>query len=90
MTIAERRKYLKRMRERYWAAARVGRGKLLAEMEAVKGLYRKSLVRPVCVQRTGRLVPGPTLERIPRDRSRGRAYGPDGDDTIRVVGESLD
>ena len=66
MTIDERRKYLKRMRERYWRADRVGRGELLSEMEAVTGLHRKSLIR---------LVRGPTLERKPRSRWRGRAYG---------------
>tara|TARA_Y100000031_G_scaffold48010_1_gene54798 strand:+ start:34 stop:1254 length:1221 start_codon:yes stop_codon:yes gene_type:complete len=81
MTINERRKYLRRMRERYWGADRMGRGKLLTEMEAVTGLHRKSLVR---------LVRGPTLERTPRSRSRGRSYGPEVEDAIRVVWESLD
>ena len=81
MTINERRKYLKRMRERYWAADRLGRGELLTEMEAVVGLHRKSLIR---------LVRGPTLERRPRSRSRGRTYGPEVEDAIRVVWESLD
>ena len=59
MTINERRKYLRRMRERYWAAHRMGQGKVLTEMETVTGLHRKSLVR---------LVRGPTLERTPRKR----------------------
>ena len=81
MTINERRKYLKRMRERYWAAGRQGRGELLTEMEAVVGLHRKSLIR---------LLRGPTLEGKPRSRSRGRTYGPEVDDAIRVVWESLD
>lgn len=81
MTIDERRKYLKRMRERYWAADRVGRGELLSEMEAVTGLHRKSLIR---------LVRGPTLERKPRSRWRGRAYGSEVEDAVRVVWESLD
>ena len=81
MTINERRKYLKRMRERYWGADRRRRGELLSEMEAVTGLHRKSLVR---------LVRGPTLERKPRSTSRGRTYGPEVEDAIRVVWESLD
>jgi len=81
MTIDERRKYLKRMRGRYWAADRAGRGELLTEMEAVTGLHRKSL---------NRLVRGPTLERKRRQRVRGRTYGPDVEDAIRVVWESLD
>jgi|TARA_Y100000294_G_scaffold157920_1_gene159830 hypothetical protein len=81
MTIDERRKYLKRMRERYWAADRAGRGELLTEMEAVTGLHRKSLIR---------LVRAPTLERKRSHRKRGRAYGPEVEDAIRVVWESLD
>ena len=81
MTIDERRKYLKRMRERYWGADRKGRGDLLSEMEAVTGMHRKSLVR---------LVRGKTLERRPRRKGRGRAYGPEVEDAIRVVWESLD
>ena len=81
MTIDERRKYLNRMRERYWGADRRRRGELLTEMEAVTGLHRKSLIR---------LVRAPTLERKPRGRSRGRAYGAEVEDAIRVVWESLD
>ncbi len=81
MTIDERRKYLNRMRGRYWSADRTGRGELLTEMEAVTGLHRKSLIR---------LVRGPSLERKRRHRVRGRTYGPDVEDAIRVVWESLD
>ena len=81
MTLDERRRYLKRMRGRYWSADRAGRGDLLTEMEAVTGMYRKSLVR---------LVRGPTLERKRRHGARGRTYGPDMEDAIRVVWESLD
>ena len=81
MTIDERRKYLKRMRERYWGSDRKRRGELLSEMEAVTGLHRKSVVR---------LIRGATLERKPRRRVRGRSYGPEVEDAIRVVWESLD
>ncbi len=81
MTIDERRKYLKRMRERYWATDRLERGKLLTEIEAVTGLHRKSLIR---------LVRGSTLERKPRRKSRGRTYGFEVEDAVRVVWESLD
>ncbi len=81
MTIAERRKYLKRMQGRYWAADRAGRGGLLDEMAAVTGLHRKSLLRL--------LAPG-GLERWPRRRQRGRTYGHRVDDALRVIWESLD
>ncbi len=81
MTIDERRKYLKRMRERYWGADRRRRSELLNEMEAVTGLHRKSLIR---------LVRARTLNRKRRRRVRGRTYGPEVEDAIRVVWESLD
>ena len=81
MTIDERRKYLKRMKERYWTADRRTVGDLLTEMEAVTGLHHKSLVR---------LVRGSTLERKPRRKSRGRTYGYEVEDTVWVVWESLD
>jgi hypothetical protein len=81
MSINERRKYLKRMRERYWGSDRKRRGELLSEMEAVTGLHRKSLVR---------LIRGATLERKARRRVRGRSYGPEVEDAVRVIWESLD
>ncbi len=58
MTIDERRKYLRLVKERYLNAGKLGRGRLLDEMEAVTGLNRKSLIR---------LMSG-SLERKPRSR----------------------
>ena len=78
MTIDERRKYLRRVRERYWAADRAGRGELLTEMEAVTGLHRKSLIR---------LAPAPTLERECQRRVRSRTYAPGVEDAISIVWE---
>src|SRR5687768_7966352 len=83
MTLAERRKYLKRMQGRYWAADRVGRTRLLTEMELVTGLHRRSVVRLLSPH-------GPGLARIPRPRQRGRTYGHLVDDALRVIWESLD
>src|SRR3972149_308273 len=46
MTIDELRKYLHKMRIRYWRAqSRAARSKLLDEMQAVTELHRKSLIR---------------------------------------------
>jgi hypothetical protein len=81
MNVDDRRKYLKRMLERYLAAERSRKAELLAEMEAVTGLHRKSLVR---------LLHAPSLERQPRRTQRGRTYGAEVTDTVRVVWESLD
>jgi hypothetical protein len=61
MTIDERRKYLHRMRIRYWQAkSKKERSELLDEMEAVTDLHRKSLLR---------LING-ELARKPRRRQR--------------------
>src|SRR5436190_15910570 len=83
MTVDERRKYLKRMQGRYWAAERAGRGQLLDEMGLVTGLHRRSLVRLLSRH-------GPGLARRARQRQRGRVYGHQVDDALRVIWESLD
>ena len=80
MTVDERRKYLRTMKKRYIKAARKERSRLLDEMEAVTGLHRKSL---------SRLMNG-SLERKPRRKQRGRIYGKEVDDALRLISESLD
>ena len=80
MTIDERFKYLRKMKKRYVHAGRKERGQLLDEMEAVTGLHRKSLIR---------LING-SLKRRLRRRQRGRTYGPEVDDALRVIAESMD
>ena len=80
MTIDERRKYLRMMQKRYFQADRKERGRLLDEMEAVTELHRKSLIRLI----------RSNLERRPRRRQRGRTYGSEVDDALRVIAESTD
>jgi hypothetical protein len=80
MTIDEERKYLRRMKKRYVNAERRGRGKLLDEMEAVTRKHRKYL---------NRLMTG-SLERKKRTKQRGPQYGPEVDEALRVIAESLD
>ena len=80
MTIDERRKYLKIQRRRYKQANRRERGVLLDEMQQVTGLERKTLIR----------LMHDSLERQPRQRQRGRTYGADVDDALRVIAESYD
>lgn len=81
MTINERRTYLKRMLPRYHAANRAERGRLLAEMEAMTGLHRKSVIR---------LLAAPSLTRQPRRTARKRIYGHEVATIIQIVWESLD
>jgi len=81
MTLAERRKYLGRVRPRYVLAARAEQSRLLDEMEAVTGMHRKSLLR---------LLHAPSLARRPRSTPRAKTYGARVEDAIRVIWESLD
>ena len=66
MSINERRKYLHKMRIRYWQVkTKKERNALLDEMQAVTRLHRKSLIR---------LIKG-ELARKPRRQQRGKTYG---------------
>ena len=76
MTIGETRKYMAIMQRRYRVADKEGRAALLDEMEAFTGQHRKSLTR---------LMNSPDLSRKPRAQQRGRVYGPEVDDAIRVI-----
>jgi hypothetical protein len=80
MTVDERRKYLRTMKKRYGKASRKEKKQLLDEMEIVTGQHRKSLIRLL----------NSSLERKPRSRERGIKYGPEVDDALRVIYESLD
>jgi hypothetical protein len=80
MSMDERFKYLRLVRKRYVKAGKLGRGQLLTEMQPVTGLHRKSLIR---------LMSG-NLERKRRQRQRGRTYGPELDQPLRVIAESHD
>ncbi len=81
MTVDERRKYLNLMLRRYLTADRAGRGELLTEMEQVTNLHRKGLIR---------LMHQDSLDRQPRQVQRGRVYGPEVADALRVIWESED
>jgi len=61
MTLNEGRKYLRLIKKRYLKARKLGRGRLLDEMQAIAALHRKSLIR---------LMSG-TLERKARHKQRG-------------------
>jgi hypothetical protein len=80
MDVNERRKYLHKMWKRYREGDKKEKGRLLDEIEAVTGLHRKSIIRTI----NGR------LSRKRRCKERGRAYGVEVDDAIRVIARSLD
>jgi hypothetical protein len=80
MTIDERYKYLRVMQKRYRQATRKGRGQLLDEMQCVTRLNRKTLIRHM---KRG-------IVRQPRRRQRGKTYGHEVDDALRVISETLD
>jgi hypothetical protein len=80
MTLNERYKYLRGQQKRYCLANREERGQLLDEMGTVTGLHRKVLIR---LMRSG-------LKRKVRRKQRGRTYGSDVEDALRVILESYD
>jgi len=80
MTIEERLKYLRIMLPHYKKATRKDRSKLLDEIERATGLQRKTIIRRM----NGILV------RKTRARQRGRVYGSEVDDAIRIIAESED
>jgi hypothetical protein len=80
MDIDERRKYLDKVQPRYREANRVQKGLLLNEMVLVTGLHRKTVTNHM----------NSPLDRKKRCRERGKSYGPDVDDALRVIAESHD
>lgn len=81
MNVDERRKYLHKMRIRYWQVKKKSeRSRLLDEMQEVTSLHRKSLLR---------LIRG-DLARKPRQRQRGKTYGVELDGILAKIARSLD
>jgi hypothetical protein len=80
MNINERRKYIHKMWGRYREANKKEKGELLDEIEAVVGMHRKAIIRLL----NGR------LSRKKRGCERGREYGVEVDDAVRVIARSLD
>jgi hypothetical protein len=80
MDIDERRKYLDKVQPRYREANRAQKGLLLDEMMMVTGLHRKTLIRHM----------NSPLDRKKRCRERGKTYGSDVDDALRMIAESYD
>ena len=80
MTVAERRKYIHKVWGRYIKAERSQKTRLLDEMCKVTGMHRKSILR---------IING-KLSRTKRTKQRGKVYGVEVDDAIRVISRSLD
>jgi hypothetical protein len=80
MTIEMRFEYLKLMQERYVRCRKPKRTELLDEMMQMTGLHRKTLIQHMAGD----------LRRKKRRRQRGRKYGVEVDDALRVIAESLD
>ena len=80
MTIQMRFEYLKLMQERYRHCGKAMRGELLDEMQQMTGLHRKTLIQRMASD----------MRRRPRRKQRGRRYGIEVDDALRVIAESLD
>lgn len=80
MTINERRKNVHKIWGRYRNSTKQEKGRHLDEAEKITGLHRKSMVRLL----NGR------LSRKPREKERGKSYGPLVREAVRIVARSLD
>ena len=81
MSIDERFKYLRMMKERYRLADRQRRSRLLDEMEAMTSLHRKHLIAR---------MNGSGTYRQKRWRERSRYYGPEVEEAIAIIADTLD
>jgi hypothetical protein len=81
MDVNERRKYLHKIRIRYWQAKdKRTKSALLNEMQSVTNLHRKSIIRLI----TGELA------RKPRRQQRGKTYGAEVQSVVEKIAHSLD
>lgn len=81
LTVQDRHTYLLVMKDQYaQATSRAARSALLEQMVAYTGLHRKSLLR---------LLHQP-LERQPRQRQRGKSYGPEVQAAVLTIADCLD
>jgi hypothetical protein len=80
MSINSAREYLRRQKEHYRKAFLAERSHLLDDMVEMTGLNRKYIIQ---------LLRG-DLVRKKRQRQRGRCYGPEVEEVLLVVAESLD
>lgn len=80
MNIDERRKYIHKMWGRYRQVNKGEKARLLDEIEAVTGMHRKAIIRIL----NGR------LSRKKRSRERGKVYGAEVGNAVRVIARSLD
>lgn len=81
MNVDERRKYLHKMRIRYWQAKeKRAKSALLNEMEAVTNLHRKSIIR---------LIQGDLARKL-RRKQRGKTYGAEVKNIVDKIARSLD
>lgn len=75
LNIDERLKIIRLHRDDYRRANKAERGRILDTLGAVTHLHRKTIIRHL----------HGSCERRPRQRQRGRTYGPQVDDALRVI-----
>ncbi|MEN6479383.1 MAG: integrase [Anaerolineales bacterium] len=80
MSLEDRNQHLKNEQRIYRSSNKRGKGEQLTHLEQVTGLGRKTLI----VKLNGDLVPHP------RRKQRGRSYGPEVEDALRVIAEAYD
>ncbi len=80
LDLEERLKVLRTQQGAYRSASRTEKGRILDALEAVTGLDRKTIIRRL----------NGSCQRKRRRKGRGRSYGPDVDDAVRIVYRAYD
>jgi hypothetical protein len=80
MALQARNQHMKNEQKLYEKADRRKKGEMLTHLGEVTGLGRKTLITKL----------GGDLESKPRRKQRGRSYGPEVDDALRVIWEAFD
>ena len=80
LDLEERLKVLRIQQEAYRKASRTEKGRILDALETATGLDRKTIIRRL----------NGSCHRKRRRKERGRSYGPDVDDAVRIVYRAYD
>ena len=80
MTLRDKWKVIRQVKPGYLKATRSERSQRLDHLEETLGMHRKSIIRRIHSD----------LERKPRSCQRGRTYGAQVDDALRVISEAFD
>jgi hypothetical protein len=80
LDLEERLKVLRMQQRAYWEASRGKKGEMLDVLESITQLDRKTIIRRL----------NGSCQRKRRRKGRGRSYGPEVDDAVRIIYKAYD